>query len=144
MTRARAIPTVPHAVVRLESHAAPRSLALTWRLATLAGIALRPAHPATALRLNITLDRGCALVRLALLHAPGDETELFTRRVEGAHWAPDPELPLEHLDVPGVLSATLRPDAQGRDRVLYARVRALDALALKGGSSWLEDARVDV
>lgn len=40
---------------------------------------------------------------------------------------------LEHIDVPGIISLTLRPAADGSRDLLFARTPLLDSLGIRGG-----------
>jgi hypothetical protein len=50
-----------------------------------------------------------------------------------AVWRREPQMGLEHIDLPGVVALTFRPSADGAAELLYARTPLLSQLGIAGG-----------
>lgn len=94
-----------------------------------------------SVRLEPRDDAGAWCVRARLEGAAGDGPALWASPCRAAEVCVQGDL--LHVDAPGLLVATLRDNAQGGWRVLYAQTAALAALGVPGGRAEFEGPRAE-
>lgn len=133
----RAVPTARRAGGRQAAavEAPVRRVAVRWNIASEAlPERFRPIDTGDA-ELEIAVNSaGHEASVSACLRAGGRERAIELRPSNGeSAWRRDPETRLEHIDVPGVVSITLRRLPDGTARLVYTSTSVLSRLGVGGG-----------